>query len=96
VFDFDMPVPLAVGIDKQLMAALGLSHLQAGVVIRWWVRHPLYAHAVAEEGSVRYNLDGEVSGPVEDEHRETARAWIAKARAAAAPRERTRAVAPSH
>jgi sRNA-binding protein len=41
------------------------------------VRRPKYLLALAAEGSVRFNADGSVAGPVSDEHRAAARAALA-------------------
>lgn len=56
LFDYAAPVPLAIGIDKQIIE-LGMDRETVGDVLAWWTRTPGYRAAVAG-GGPRMSLDG--------------------------------------
>jgi len=64
VFNLEAPVPLALGVDRELR--LLLARKRAGRVLSWWCGHPAYRAAVAR-GGPRYNLDGSVAGEVTEQ-----------------------------
>jgi sRNA-binding protein len=82
LFDLDLPLPLAVGIDKPLGVIIG--HDRAAFLLNWWTEWPAYVAAVAA-GGCRYRLDGSEAGEISDDHRETAAARIRAARALGQP-----------
>jgi ProQ/FINO family len=73
LFDPEHPLPLALGIHKQVGKVIGLK--RAKRLMEWWVRWGLYIQAVAASG-VRYNLDGSVAGPVTEAQQAHARAIL--------------------
>jgi hypothetical protein len=82
LLNYDAPVPLAIGIDRQLIE-LGMSVETVTDVLRWWTRQPAYRAAVAA-GRKRQNLDGSIyHGNVMEQpniHRQTGRNATARLR----------------
>ena len=76
------PLPLMRGIDRVLIERLGLVDAEdlrlLKVTMRTHVRRKSYLLALAAEGAQRHNLAGEPVEFVSDEHRDGARAWLAK------------------
>jgi hypothetical protein len=72
VFDPANPLPLALGIGKEVRAAASLSWSLCDNVLDHWTGRPAYIAAIAADGSRRHNLDGTESGAVSDLHRERA------------------------
>jgi sRNA-binding protein len=66
VFDADRPLPLAIGIDRDLAAILGVK--RARFLLAWWTGNAAYVAAVAR-GGARFRLDGTEDGLVSEEHR---------------------------
>ena len=66
VFDPDTPLPLAIGVDRQIVE-LGLTSKEAGDILRWWTLRHEYRAAVARGGR-RHNLDGSLAGELTAEH----------------------------
>jgi ProP effector len=73
LFDADHPVPLAIGIHKQMGKVIGLK--RAKRLMGWWTNWKPYIAAIAA-GGVRYNLDGSEAGPVTEAQREHARSAL--------------------
>ncbi len=73
VFNPSDPKPLAIGIDKKIRKALGVSHSVMSQVLRKWVKRREYHEALAKTGSQRYDLKGSPVGPVSAEDRRRAR-----------------------
>jgi hypothetical protein len=71
LFDPDHPLPLAIGIHKQLGPVLGIK--RAARLLEWWCRawRP-YGEAVARGGQ-RYNLDGSEAEEITEQARIIAR-----------------------
>jgi ProP effector len=65
VFDIERPKPLAIGIDRELIA-FGMEQEAIGDALRWWTKRPGYFRALAA-GGPRYALDGSEAGVVSDE-----------------------------
>jgi hypothetical protein len=78
VFDLDAPVPLAIGVDVGLRAELGLTPVQCGALLRWWVRSPAYQKALAAPGSRRCSLAGDLVEVVSEQDRARARKMVAQ------------------
>ena len=72
--------PLALGIYAQVKAAVPWPARRLGWFLSEWVRRPRYLKGVAAEGARRVNLDGTDAGAVSEEHRDLARAALAKRR----------------
>jgi hypothetical protein len=71
LFDPDHPLPLAIGIHKQLGPVLGVK--RAKRLLEWWCGEwRPYTDAVARGGK-RYNLDGSEAGEVAEAARIIAR-----------------------
>jgi sRNA-binding protein len=68
VFDPDRPLPLALRVDHQLRAALGVSRSQVVGLLEWWTAQPGYIAAISA-GGMRRNLDGSEAGEISDKHR---------------------------
>ena len=61
------PVPLAVGIHRQLypvIDAFGVSRKTLRRFLSWWTTAPAYHLALTLPGATRYNLDGSPAGGV--------------------------------
>ena len=71
----DPPVPLKIGIRKDLLAAK-LSSQDVDVFLTWWVNQPDYLMAQMLPDAVRIDLDGNPCGPVSPENRQYAAAQI--------------------
>jgi sRNA-binding protein len=56
LFNYAEPVPLAIGIDRQIIE-LGMDAETTSDVLMWWCGSPRYRTAVANGGQ-RFNLDG--------------------------------------
>ncbi len=68
VFDLEAPLPLKIGIHRDLVA-LGIPAAAVRDALQWWAGQPAYRRAVAAGGS-RYGLDGAEAGVVtEDQQR---------------------------
>jgi sRNA-binding protein len=91
LFDPAKPVPLALGITKQLTAAkragtLMLATIPMRLALGGWVRSDGYIAALAA-GGFRMGLDGQKAEPVSPEHRAVAAATIKKRQAKRKPAE---------
>lgn len=62
------PVPLAIGINKQICAALTISEQHCRAALARWTSRPSYLHALAA-GGARFNLDGSEAGTIAEDHR---------------------------
>ena len=71
--------PLAIGIHKQIRAALSPAPSLRTVraAMRLHTRAPEYLRALAARGSQRHHLDGSPAGEVSGEHRAIAAAMLA-------------------
>jgi sRNA-binding protein len=80
--------PLAIGIDKALIATGILKPFEAGLVLRAYTRRRMYLTALAAGGH-RHDLNGVPCEKISDEHRACAKATLAAmdAKAAAAAAE---------
>jgi sRNA-binding protein len=80
--------PLAIGIDKALLATGGVKPFELGRIIRAYCGRRMYQAALAA-GGPRYDLESNACGEVAPEHIERAKAVLADmdARAVAAARE---------
>lgn len=67
----DAKVPLAIGVDKALMNATGLSRKVISYTLARYCRNFNYLTSLVE-GAPRYTLDGEVSGEVTAEQHQMA------------------------
>jgi len=64
--------PLAIGVgDKIAEQALSVGHSKAQIKksLKKHARSLAYCKALSEDGAMRCNLDGTVSGPVSEEHK---------------------------
>jgi sRNA-binding protein len=75
--------PLAIGIDKALIATGILKPFEAVQVLRAYTRRRMYVAAVAA-GGLRFNLDGAPCGEISAEHQVCAKASLAAMDAKAA------------
>jgi sRNA-binding protein len=75
--------PLAIGIDKQLLATGILKPFEVGQVLRAYCRRRMYQVALAA-GGPRFNLAGNVAGEVTPEQQACAKASLAAMDAKAA------------
>jgi ProQ/FINO family len=57
LFNYPMPVPLAIGIHREILALGILDATTVRDVLAWWTAQPAYRTAVAA-GRERRNLDG--------------------------------------
>jgi ProP effector len=71
-------LPLAIGIDKALIATGILKPFEAAIVLNSYTRRRCYQVALAKEGAYRYDLDGNPAGKVSEEHRACAKALLAR------------------
>jgi hypothetical protein len=72
----EKPVPLAIGIHKQLYPIAERLLVSRRFLRRFlarWTAMPSYQRAMSEPGAVRSNLDGSAAGEVSDVHGERAR-----------------------
>lgn len=77
VFNPIAPVPLAVGIHEEILAANPTVPPEAlKFFLRGWTNQLFYHKAIREPGSVRLHLDGTVQAPVTEEERNHARMKI--------------------
>ena len=70
LFDPDDPKPLAIGIHKEIGAALGMTpeeERRLGVLLARWTGRMWYAQALRMRGAMRHGIDGQ---PVEAVSRE--------------------------
>ena len=77
---FAAPVPLALGIIKEIRGGLGETHvpaMQLGRALHFWTSGPGYLAAVAD-GRPRRHLDGTEAGEPDEGHRQHARDTLAK------------------
>ena len=76
------PLPLMRGIDRALRERLGLAGDEdlrlLKVAMRTHVRRRAYLLALSADGAMRHGLNGEPVEEVSAEHRNGARAWLAK------------------
>ena len=71
--------PLALGTGRLLKEHLSAKRREKmSQFLSMFTGHPAYLHAVAAEGSYRYNLDGQAVELVSDEHRAAARKRLAQ------------------
>ncbi|HEX7037093.1 MAG TPA: ProQ/FINO family protein [Pseudomonadales bacterium] len=76
----DKPVPLAIGIHKQLYPVAERLHVSRRFLRRFlarWTAMPSYQRAMSEPGAMRLNLDGSPAGEVSEVHGERARKRVA-------------------
>lgn len=85
-FNIHAPVPLVVGVDHQIAAALGIHPRHVEGVLTRWTNRMNYLAAMAAPGSRRHNLDGSDAGPVHDEHRADAATKLAEKMAVTLPK----------
>jgi sRNA-binding protein len=76
-----VPVPLAVGIHAQIIAALGAEPRDVAVILGAWCAKFRYQKALKQPGAIRRNLDGSEAGPVSEEQREFALQRLEKLKA---------------
>jgi sRNA-binding protein len=69
--------PLAIGIDKALIATGILKPLEVRLVLRAYCQRRMYVAAVAAAGA-RYDIAGNVAGEVSEEHQACAKASLAR------------------
>lgn len=85
--------PAAIGagdVIRALATACGLSEPDVSDALRLWFKSNQYLKALAAEGSMRHDFDGNPVEPVSDDHRQYAQSilnWRAKRKAAAAAEE---------
>ena len=70
------PVPLAIGIHKQVDPKFPLSKVRKAM--RRYTSKRQYLVALTRPGAVRYNLNGSIAGPVSADHVEKALATLKK------------------
>lgn len=78
----EKPVPLAIGIHKQLYPIAERLHVSRRFLRRFlarWTAMPSYQRAMSEPGAVRSNLDGSPAGEVSEVHGARARQRVAPA-----------------
>lgn len=63
------PKPLAIGIAADLQKGMGWSEEATKSFMAWYTFNKDYQTALAAEGSMRFGLDGQPTGPVDDNHR---------------------------
>lgn len=83
LWDPDDPVPLAIGIHRQLYPLaerLQMSRRALRKFLSRWTSSEAYQRALAEPGACRYNLDGSPAGEVSEQHRNEARQQAAPRR----------------
>jgi sRNA-binding protein len=75
------PVPLAIGIHKQILEVAGddIDPGDLGAFLRYWVRRWSYLHAIWR-GEKRRNIDGSVAGVPTVDQRNAAGYWMWGAR----------------
>lgn len=84
----EAPVPLAVGIHKQLhhiAEQVDMSRKSVRKFLSRWTSSTRYQQALIEPGAVRFNLDGSSAGEVSEEHRELSRQRVTAPRRAEEP-----------
>lgn len=69
-FDLENPIPLALGIHKQLTE--GFKPGCAYRLVGGYTKRRKYLKALASPDSYRINLDGSIASPVSEEHTEHA------------------------
>ena len=77
---FSAPVPLAVGIEREIREGLGEARVPSarlGRALHYWTNGPRYLAAVAA-GQRRRHLDGTDAGEPDEAHREYARETLAQ------------------
>ena len=76
---FTKPVPLAVGLARQIKRALppDFPRKEVGIAVHHWTQGGGYLRAVAR-GDTRRNLDGSEAGAPNEEAREQARQTLAE------------------
>lgn len=75
LWDADRPLPLAVGIHKQIIAIAEPKGLSRSAVRRFldkWTSAAAYQAAMSQPDAMRYNLDGTPAEPVSEKHRRRA------------------------
>jgi len=83
-FDLEHPIPLALGIHKQLTD--GFKPGCAYRLLGGYTKRRKYLQAVVAPDSYRINLDGSVAGPVSAEHARFALRQLRKTKSAARTR----------
>ena len=75
VFSEKRHLPLKIGIEKDIFQnqgdALPFSRALVRKAIGFYVKHPLYLKNILE-GSLRYDLQGHISGTVDQTHKDNA------------------------
>ncbi|MCT4609149.1 MAG: ProQ/FinO family protein [Pelagimonas sp.] len=61
--------PLAIGIAADLQKGMGWSEEATRAFMSWYTYNDDYQAALAADGSMRFGLDGEPTGPVDESHR---------------------------
>lgn len=89
---FTKPVPLAVGISRQMKTALSaagetMDSKTLGVTLHTWTMQGAYLHAVMR-GEMRCHLDGSEADVPDDEARQQAKKLLDERAARRAERER--------
>lgn len=76
---FGHVLPLAIGTRQKTTAEKpdSITSNTLALARDRWCQSPRYLAKLAEPGSMRHNLDGSVSGPVSDEHRQRAARLLA-------------------
>jgi sRNA-binding protein len=77
LFDHRNPKPLAIGIDEQIVEALGLTsdeHRRLGRLLAPWTGRSAYLQALVTPGAMRYGIGGEPVEPVGEGGVEAAKA----------------------
>ena len=78
VWDAASPLPLAIGIHKQIYpvaARIGMSRKAVRNFLAWWTSSHTYRYALMQPRVERHNLDGTLAGPVSELHANQARAF---------------------
>ncbi|MCA0940190.1 ProQ/FinO family protein [Salipiger pacificus] len=98
LFDPEHPRPLALRLSGELVRATSGSWSATGLALHHWTRRRRYLEALAAPDAQRYNLDGTISEPVSEEHRQHARDQLAAYAARPQHKRKTRSPrsSPSH
>jgi len=73
--EHESPVPLAIGISAEVLAALdgAAEPWLMGLALRVYTNRADYLRCLIEPGAMRHGLDGNVTKPVSEEHQADAR-----------------------
>lgn len=69
VFDRAHPVPLAIGIRREIREEIKIPSRMLNVFLHRWTRSESYLKALVEPNAMRRHADGSVQGKVEPRHR---------------------------